>query len=73
MKQSEHLPPQVTINVIAVNDAPLISGPASYSLVEDTEKKVPAGGWTVTDVDAGSGLVKTCVQSDNAKIKVGEW
>jgi len=44
-----------TINVVAVNDAPINSLPASYTTNEDTSVKL--SGLSVTDVDAASGTM----------------
>ncbi|HEY4545317.1 MAG TPA: Ig-like domain-containing protein [Pedomonas sp.] len=45
----------VQLNVTAVNDAPVITAPASISLTEDVAS--PLTGITISDVDAGSGMM----------------
>lgn len=46
-----------TINVTAVNDAPVNAVPGSQSAVEDTSKTI--SGLSISDPDAGSGTVTT--------------
>ena len=45
----------VVLRIAAVNDAPVITAPSSISLTEDTAGVIT--GITVSDVDAGSGLL----------------
>lgn len=50
----------VTINFTAVNDAPVVGGPSSQTINEDTTRvfsNINGNQITITDVDAGAGLV----------------
>ncbi|MCP4045922.1 MAG: DUF4214 domain-containing protein, partial [Gammaproteobacteria bacterium] len=56
----------VTINVTAVNDAPVVAAPgASLAATENTSLNIHGAGFAVTDVDAAAGTV-------TATLSVGE-
>ena len=61
------------INVVAVNDTPVVSGPGSALVAtEQTDLSIHGTGFTVTDVDAGSGTMTATIQVGEGIITVAE-
>jgi hypothetical protein len=61
----------VTVNLIAVNDAPLITSPGTVSTFEDTPLVFSAGGGNqilITDVDAAGAPVELTVNATNGVV-----
>lgn len=59
-----------SIGVASVNDAPTLAGPGGpYAATEQTWLSL-AGGWTVGDVDAASGILKLTLTVDSGILRV---
>ncbi|MCB0117288.1 MAG: hypothetical protein KDD84_24480, partial [Caldilineaceae bacterium] len=60
-----------TVNITAVNDTPVVSGPSSaYSATEQTTLAIHGTGFSVTDADAASGTMTATIQVGEGAITV---
>lgn len=58
----------IDVDVLAMNDAPVATVPVTQSVVEETPTAV--SGFSVSDVDAGAGLLTARLQSINGQLSL---
>ena len=62
-------PATVTVNMVAVNDAPVNSVPGAQTVSEDTDRSIT--GLSVSDADAGSASITTTLSVAHGTLTVG--
>ncbi|MEO1528387.1 MAG: cadherin-like domain-containing protein [Planctomycetota bacterium] len=63
----------VQIDITAVNDTPVVSGPGgAYTVAEQTNLTLEGTGFSVSDVDAGGGTLTTTIQVGEGVITIAE-
>jgi VCBS repeat-containing protein len=60
----------VSLSVSAVNDAPVVVAPGSFSATEQTALSLSNGSIQLTDIDAGSGVIAASLQVNDGSLTI---